>query len=108
MKQITVGGNLLILFTVCEHSGYIKGVPLKNKKLVSTEQGFRETVFHYNSYKHRVDKVSTDRESVFVATRTPLGKIGVLMQHTPAGLNENIAERYIQTIKARFRSDHSC
>jgi len=104
MKQITVGGNLLILFTVCEHSGYIKGVPLKNKKLVSTEQGFRETVFHYNSYKHRVDKVSTDRESVFVATRTPLGKIGVLMQHTPAGLNENIAERYIQTIKARFRT----
>jgi hypothetical protein len=104
LRDVSVGGNTVILFTVDEHCGYIYGVPMKGKKLVMTEQGFRETVFHYNSYKHRVDKVSTDRESVFVATRTPLGKLGVTMHHTPAGLNENVSERYIQTIKARRRT----
>ena len=104
LRDVSVGGNTVILFTVDEHCGYIYGVPMKGKKLVMTEQGFRDTVFHYNSYKHRVDKVSTDRESVFVATRTPLGKLGVMMQHTPAGLNENVSERYIQTIKARRRT----
>jgi hypothetical protein len=36
--------------------------------------------------------------------RSPLGKLGGIVQPTPAGLNEKKVERFIQTIKARKRA----
>ena len=100
----SIGGNTYVLIAVDEKSSYVSMAPLKNKSSKCIADGFLSIVHFYNSYGHKVEKITTDDESNFNATKDNMAQHGVRLNTTPADMHERRCERYIQTIKARKRS----
>jgi hypothetical protein len=104
LKSVSVGGNTFLLFAVCEKSNYVSIVSLKNKSTLSLCTAFDHIIAEYASYSHKVTRIQTDHEANFIACKTHLGMKNVVLTALPAGEHEEIAERNIQTIRARKRS----
>ena len=100
----SIGGNTYLLIAVDEKSSYVSMAPLKNKSSKCIADGFLGIVHFYNSYGHKVDRITTDDENNFNATKDSMAQHGVRLNTTPADMHERRCERYIQTIKARKRS----
>ena len=58
----------------------------------------------YNSWKHKVKYIRSDRESVFLSTVPFLNQLGVQFQTSAPGQHVAKVERAIRTIKGRYRS----
>jgi hypothetical protein len=104
LKSTSIGQNNFILVAVDEKSTYVVGIPTKTKSAKEFEEATREILIEFNRYGHNVSQIITDDEKCLATLRTPLGKLGVVLQPTPAGLHEKKAERFIQTIKTRKRA----
>jgi hypothetical protein len=104
LKSTSIGQNNFILVAVDEKSTYVVGVPTKTKSAKELENAAQEIIIEFNRYGHKVSQLITDDEKCLATLRSPLGKLGVIVQPTPAGLHEKKVERFIQTIKARKRA----
>ena len=104
LRHTSLGGNNFIFVAVDEKSTYLVGVPMKSKSAAQVLSAAKSTLVEFNRYGHKVRKITTDDEKTLLTLKEPLGRYGVIMSSTPAGLHEKRIERYIQTIKDRRRS----
>jgi hypothetical protein len=104
LTNTSVGGNTFILFAVDEKSGYSIGIPLKSKASKNIVDGYKTMIQFFNSYGHKVTKITVDDERTLLSAKPELSMLGIQLTSTPAGLHEKRAERYIQTLKSRKRA----
>jgi hypothetical protein len=104
LKSISIGQNTVIVVAVDDKSNYIAAVPAKRKTSAHMLEAVTEIVLEFNRFGHKVSRITTDDEHTLATLRSPLAKIGITVNPTPAGLHEKKIERYIQTVKDRKRS----
>jgi hypothetical protein len=104
LSSPSIGGNKFILFSVDEKCAYTYAIPIESKSAMNICSALDKLIDHYIMHKHRILKICSDDEASLRATKSFLNLKGIILSHTPAGLHERRAERYIQTLKARCRS----
>jgi len=104
LKNRSLGGNVGIFVAVDEKSSFLVGVPIKSKSASNIQEAAEAMLVEFNRYGHRVQRFTTDDERTLATLRDPLGKLGIQVTTTPAGLHEKRIERHIQTIKDRRRA----
>ena len=100
----TIGGNVGAVFSVDEKSSYCWIAGFKNKEKKTINESILKIINHFNQYGHKVKHIVFDDENVLRAQSSMLNIIGIRTTHTPAGLHNKRAERYIQTFKQRFEA----
>ena len=93
-----------IFVAVDEKSSFLVGIPIKSKSATHIQEAAEAMLVEFNRYGHRVEKLTTDDERTLATLAIPLGKLGIDVKPTPAGLHEKRIERHIQTIKDRRRA----
>ena len=101
LKTKSLGGNGGIFVAVDEKSSYLVGVPIKSKSALHIQAAAEAILVEFNRYGHKVVRFTTDDERTLATLRDPLGKLGIQVTATPAGLHENRIDRHIQTIMNR-------
>lgn len=100
----TIGSIIGSVFAVDEKTGYCYVSGFTNKETKTINEAIKSIVHHFNSHRHDVKHIVFDDENVFRAQRSLLNSMGIKTSHTPAGLHNKRAERYIQTFKQRFEA----
>jgi hypothetical protein len=100
----SIRGNTFLLIAVDEKSGYISTAPLKTKSAKAICEAIMGIVCFFNSFGHKVLRITSDDERNFHATKDLVAKYGITLNTTPSELHERRCERYIQTLKDRKRS----
>ena len=100
----TIGQLVGSVFCVDEKSSYCCIAGIKNKEAKTIHAAVLKIVGHFNQYQHKVKHIVFDDENVLRAQKVLLNPIGIKITHTPAGLHNKRAERYIQTFKQRFEA----
>ena len=104
LKNRSLGGNVGIFVAVDEKSSFLVGIPIKSKSATHIQEAAEAMLVEFNRYGHRVEKLTTDDERTLATLAIPLGKLGIDVKPTPAGLHEKRIVRHIQTIKDRRRA----
>jgi len=93
------------LITIDDMRGFITVDRLsKGKSTPMLNASLDKTINKYTSFKHKVKKIRSDRESVFLATESHLNQQGVLYEKSAPGQHVGKVERAIRTLKGRYRS----
>jgi hypothetical protein len=98
----SLGSNMHILIALDEFSNYCIGIPIVSKNLVFS--ALKQVVGKFTRDGHTVKSFAADNEPVIRACKPDLEKIGIDLTQTPSGLHEKRVERFIQTIKGKYRS----
>ena len=104
LSGTSIGGNTFLLVAVDEKSGYLATSPLKTKGAKAVCDAILGIVYFFNSYAHKVVRITTDDERTFHSTKDLIAKYGIQLHTTPSELHEKRCERYIQTLKSRKRA----
>ena len=105
LSKVSIGGNRFILFSVDEKSGFIKLVSLPSKNTPAICGALDSIVGVYASLGHRVQLIQHDHESNFIHCTTHVNLVlKAEMKSVAAAHHEKMAERNIQTLRARQRS----
>ena len=95
-KIKTLGGNTGFLFTCDQYSRYRYMVSEKSKHTCRIWDATLQTISHYNSHRHRVDKLVTDAESALLSVTDLVGQVGVHMSATVPYHHNKFVERQVQ------------
>jgi hypothetical protein len=104
LQGVSIGDVKGLLFGVDEKTGYAAASTLTTKSAASVMKAAKHIIAEFNQFGHRVRRVIFDDEAVLRAVKVPLGELGVESSHTPPGLHQKRAERYIRTMKERMRA----
>jgi hypothetical protein len=98
----SLGSNMHIVVALDEFSNYCVGIPVVSKPLVFS--ALKAIIGKFTREGHTVKAFASDNEPVIRAAKPNLEALGVKLTQTPSGFHEKRVERFIQTVKGKYRS----
>jgi hypothetical protein len=92
-----------MLLCVDAFSSMLHIVKINDKKLRSIKRGFKKIFSQYALYKHKIDELHCDAESVLRASDEWMAYNGIKLRQSPPYQHCQRVERYVRTIKQRVR-----
>ena len=103
-KVATIGGNKLMALVEDEKTSFLIGIPMKDKSAASVMKLGLSLLTEFNTRGYKVSNILTDDEICLTILGTTLGKFGVKVSFTPAGLHEKRIERHMRTFLEHRRA----
>jgi len=101
---VSIDGDKGMWLCVCEFTGLLTCITLKNKAVPQLLKAMRQTIAIYNARGFKVQQITTDAERCLKGTAIEMAKIGVLITFTIPYEHQKRIERYVQTINATKRT----